>query len=139
MPLGRVLGEYVLKATSTKVEELGGGHVRLEINYAGEGTGEVPGHNIGTLSFIAEGGDPSLPAEWKYLGALLTTSGSVVKVSGSGVRIRTGDGHKARYRGSVRYYTTDPKLSDFNKIIAATESEGDPATMTLKGAVCEWK
>jgi len=24
-------------------------------------------------------------------------------------------------------------------MIAAVEFEGDPATMTLKGAVCEWK
>ncbi len=139
MPLGRVLGEYVLKATSSKIEELDGGQVRVEVNYAGEGTGEVPGQNIGTLSFIAEGGDPNLPGEWKYIGVLLTTSGSLVKVSGSGVRIRTGDGHKARYRGTVRYSTTDPKLSEFNKIIAAVEAEADPVTMTLKGANCEWK
>jgi hypothetical protein len=139
MPLGKVLGEYVLKATSTKFEELGGGQLRVEISYAGEGAGEIPGHNIGTLTFIADVDDPSLPAEWKYLGALLTTSGSVVKVSGSGFRIRTGDGHKARYRGTVRYSTTDPKLSEFNKIIVAVECEADPTTMILKGAACEWK
>ena len=39
---------------------------------------------------------------------------------------------------AVSYYTDDPKLAPFNHVIAAVEAETDPATMTLKGANCEW-
>jgi hypothetical protein len=52
---------------------------------------------------------------------------------------RTGQGHKMRLRGVARYSTTDAKLAMLNNLIAATESELDPATNTVKGVVCEWK
>jgi hypothetical protein len=62
----------------------------------------------------------------------------VVQIAGSGIAIRTGEGHKARYRGATTYHTDDPKLAPFNHVIAAVEAETDPATMTLKGANYEW-
>jgi hypothetical protein len=137
MAIGKVLGEFVFKATSVRQTSIGGDRRRLEIDLVGEGTGEIPGQNIGTLT-LETSGDTSRPNSWSYTGALLAKSGAVVQVSGSGFGIRTGEGHKARYRGTVGYHTDDPKLADFNRVIAATEFETDPATMTLKGVVCEW-
>jgi len=137
MALGKVLGEFVLKATSVRQTDLGGDRRRLEIDYAGESSGEIPGQNIGTLVFEMPG-DHNRPGAWTYTGGLLAKSGAVVQISSSGIRLRTGEGHKARYRGTASYHTSDPKLAHFNNVIAAVEAEGDPATMTLKGATCEW-
>ena len=137
MALGKVLGEYVLKAMSVRQSSIGGDRRRLEVDFAGEGSGELPGQNIGTL-VVETTGDISRPNTWTYTGVLLAKSGAVVQVSGSGIAIRTGEAHKARYRGTVSYHTDDPKLASFNHVIAAIEAETDPATMTLKGANCEW-
>jgi hypothetical protein len=137
MALGKVLGEYVLKAMSVRQTQVGGDRRHLEIDLAGEGSGEIPGQHVGTLA-VETSGDPSRPNSWTYTGVLLVKSGAVVQISGSGISIRTGEGHKARYRGAVSYYTDDPKLALFNQVIAAVEAETDPATMTLKGANCEW-
>jgi hypothetical protein len=122
---------------SVRQTEIGGDRRRVEIDLAGESTGEVPGQNIGTLA-VETTGDPTRPSPWTYTGVLLAKSGAVVEISGSGVGIRTGAGDKVRYRGAARYRTDDPKLEPFNHAIAAVESEADPATMTLKGTSCEW-
>jgi len=137
MPLGEGIAEFQLKMTSVKPIDLGGGQTRLEITYAGEVTGDVPGQHFGTMT--ATVGAPGLPFPWTYLGATLTPSGSIVRVSAQGIGIRTGDGHKVRYRGTVSMSTDDPKLANFNNVIAATEAEADPATQLLKGANCVWK
>jgi hypothetical protein len=138
MPLGDIVAEFTLKAMSIRHSDLGGGQVRIEVDLAGEGTGQIPGQNIGTLSVVV-GGSPDRPNPWTYTGTLLATSGSVVRVSGQGAGMRTGQGHKIRYRGVGCYSTDDPKLAAVNNLIAAVEFEADPATMTLKGASCEWK
>jgi hypothetical protein len=70
---------------------------------------------------------------------LLATSGAVVRVSGQGIGMRTGEGHKIRYRGAACYATDDAKMAALTNIIAGVEFEADPATMTIKGAICEWK
>jgi len=137
MPLGKLLSEFVLKAMSVKQTSLGGDRRQIEINLAGESAGEVPGQNIGTLA-IESSGDVSRPNSWTYTGVLLAKSGAVVQISGSGFGMRTGEGHKARYRGTGSYFTDDPKLAPFNRVIAAVELETDPATMTLKGTGHEW-
>lgn len=137
MPLGKLLSEFVLKAMSVRQTSLGGDRRKVEIDLAGESSGEVPGQNIGTLA-IESSGDVSRPNSWTYTGVLLAKSGAVVQISGSGFGMRTGEGHKARYRGTGSYYTDDPKLAPFNRVIAAVELETDPATMTLKGTGHEW-
>lgn len=137
MALGKVIGEYVLKAMSVRQSSIGGDRRRLEIDLAGESTGEVPGQNIGTLA-VETTGDVKRPNTWTYTGVLLAKSGAVVQVAGNGIAIRTGQAHKARYRGTATYFTDDPKLTPFNHMIAAVEAEADPATMTLKGTNCEW-
>jgi hypothetical protein len=138
MPLAESLGEFTLKATSVKPIDLGGGQTRIEITFAGEVSGQLPGQHFGTLTVTA-GTDASRPNPWTYLGATLTTSGSILRISGQGLGIRTGEGHKVRYRGTNCSTTDDPKLANFNNVIAAIEAELDPATQTLKGAACVWK
>jgi hypothetical protein len=138
MPLGNVIGEFTLKAMSVRQADIGGGQVRLEVDLAGEGGGQMPGQNIGTLT-VTVGSDLTRPNPWTYTGSLLAASGVVVRVSGQGMGVRTGQGHKVRYRGTGRYVADDPKLAAFNGMITAVEFEADPATMTIKGVSCEWK
>jgi len=138
MPLAETILDFQLRGTSVKPIDLGGGQTRVEITYEGQVTGDVPGQHFGTLTFIASG-PPDRPVPWTWTGATLTTSGTIVRVSAQGHGIRTGDGHKARYRGTVCYATDDPRLASFNNVIGAVEFETDPATQLAKGAVCVWK
>ena len=137
MPLGNVLGEFTYTASSVKLTDLGGGRIRAELDLSGEATGQVSGKLLGTL--IIEGSGPGRPSTYTGTGLLFGASGSVVRFSTCGVGIRTGEEHKARFRGTVSYATEDPQLVAFNSMIAATEFETDPITNTVKGAVCEWK
>jgi hypothetical protein len=137
MPLAESLGEFSYKATNVRASDLGGGRTQVEICYAGEVTGDVPGQHFGTLTVTINAIDQ--PNPWTYLGATLTKSGSVARISGQGLSIRTGDGHKVRYRGTYCLTTDDPKLANFNNVIAAVEAETDPVTQVLKGTGCIWK
>jgi hypothetical protein len=137
MPLAEGLGEFVLKVMSVRQTDIGGGQIKLEVDLAGEVKGEISGQSFGTLTVITS--DPNRPAPWTYVGSTLTTSGSIVRVSGQGLSIRTGEGHKVRYRGTGSNMTDDSKLSAMNNVLFAVEAEADPATLTLKGATCVWK
>ena len=137
MPLGETIRQFELKATSVKPIDLGGGQTQIEITYTGDVTGNPSGQHFGTLTVTI--GATDLPSPWTYLGAILTTSGSIVRISGQGLGIRTGEGHKVRYRGTICSSSDDPKFAQLNKMILATEFEVDPATQLLKGANCVWK
>ena len=139
MPLGNGLGEFVLKATSVRHSDLGGGQTRIEVDFNGESKGQLTGLALGTLTVTVSASTMHTPNPWTFIGNILGNGGEVVAISGQGMGMRTGDGHKIRYRGAVRYMTADPKLAALNNVLAAVESEADPATMTLKGAACEWK
>jgi hypothetical protein len=136
MPLGNVLGEIAGKVTSVRITDLGGGQVRLEIDGTGEAKGQVPGQIYSTMTVE---GSRGRPVTYAITGAILATSGAVVQFTGRGVGIRTGEGHKVRYRGSAHYATDDPSLVAFNSLLTAAEFEIDPATGTITGAICEWK
>ena len=136
MPFGNVLGEYTYHAMAVKQTDQGGGRVRIEVDLSGESTGQEPGKLLCTM--VIEGSGPGRPATYSVSGTLFGVSGAVVRFSSCGMGIRTGEGHKARYRGTVSYATDDPKLAAFNTLIAATEFEADPVTLTVKGVVCEW-
>lgn len=136
MPFGTVLGEVVAKITSVRVSELGGGQRRTEIDSTGEVKGQAPGQGFSTL--VIEG-TPGHAATYTTTATLLAASGAVVRMSGRGVAIRTGEGHKIRCRGAACYATDDPKLAAFNSLLGAAEFEIDPATMTIKGTAYEWK
>jgi hypothetical protein len=137
MPLGESLGEFVLKATSVRSMPLGADQVRIEVDFTGEVKGQVPGRHIGTL--LSYPVDLKRPYAWSYNGRTLADSGAVIRITAEGTAIRTGEGHKIRFRGTQRFLTDDPKLAEFNHAIGAIEAEADPLTMTLTGASCIWK
>lgn len=136
MALGNVLGEFTGKVTSVRITDLGGGQRRLELDSTGATTGQVPGQVFATM--VVEG-VPGQAVTYTTTSTILAASGAVVRVSGRGVGIRTGEGHKVRYRGGTCFATDDPKLAAFNGLLAAVEFEIDPATMTSKGIAYEWK
>jgi hypothetical protein len=137
MPLGNVLGEFTYNAMSVKQTDLGGGRAQVEVNLAGESTGQVSGRLLATL--IIEGSGPGRPSTYTVTGVLLGASGAVARFSSNGVGMRTGEGHKSRFRGAVTLTTDDPQLAAYNTMLAATEFEADPITLKVQGAVCEWK
>lgn len=137
MPLADSLGEFVFKAMAVNTTDIGGGQVRLTVDFTGEVKGMVSGTHFGTLTVNVIA--PGRPNPWTYIGATLTSSGSIVRVSSQGIQMRTGEGHKNRFRGTATYSTDDPALAEVNGLIAAVEAESDPLTLTLKGAACVWK
>jgi hypothetical protein len=137
MPFGNVLErEFTAKVTSVRISELGGGRRRTEIDSTGAAKGQVPGQVFGTM--VIEG-VPGHTATYTSAGTILAASGAVVRVSGQGVCIRTGEGHKIRCRGTGCLATDDPKLAALNGLLAAAEFEIDPAAMTITGTIYEWK
>jgi hypothetical protein len=137
MPFGESLGEFILKATSVRTIPLGADQTRTEVDFVGDVKGEVTGRHFGTL--LSYPTDLKRPYAWTYNGRTLADSGAVVRVTGEGTAIRSGDGHKIRFRGAQRFLTDDPKLSEFNQAVGAIEAEADPMTMTLTGVSCIWK
>lgn len=136
MPLGNVLGEFTGKVMSVRHSDLGGGQVRLELDLTGETTGQARGQFFSTMVVEIT---PGHPAPYSLTGVILAASGAVMRVSVRGVGMRTGEGHKMRYRGASCSTSDDPTLAALNNVITAIEFETDPATMTVKGAVCEWQ
>jgi hypothetical protein len=136
MPLGTVLGEFTGKVTAVRITDLGGGQRRLEIDSTGAATGQVAGKIFSSMTVE---GSRGRPVTYSITGGLLAASGAVIQFTGQGVGIRTGEGHKVRYRGSACYATDDPTLTAFNSLLTAAEFEIDPITETISGVVCEWK
>jgi hypothetical protein len=139
MPLEEVLGEVAAKVTSVRYSEIGGGQTKVEVDVAGEAKGMAPGHVAGTFTIIRSGSDSARPAPWTFVGRNFLASGAVAMASGHGLCVRTGEGHKIRFRGAMCATNDDPKLSQFNNMIAAVEAEADPLTGTFTGANCIWK
>ena len=62
MPFGNVMGEAVMKQSSGRQSDLGGGQKQVEIDYAGEATGEMRGNTYGTFTLVIdENDDPPGP------------------------------------------------------------------------------
>jgi len=137
MPFGDSLGEFVLKATSVRTVPLGGELVRIEVDFVGDVKGQVTGRHFGTL--LSYPTDPKRPYTWTYAGRTLADSGAIIRTTSEGTAVRTGNGHKIRFRGAQRFITDDPQLADFNHLIGAIEAEADPMTMTLTGVACVWR
>jgi hypothetical protein len=137
MPLGDVVAEFVLKATSVRTVPLNGDQVRIEVDLAGDVKGLFPGRHFGTL--ISYPIEAARPYAWSYSGRTLGDSGAVVRVTGDGTAVHTGEGHKIRFRGAERLQTNDPALAELNGVIVALEAEADPLTVTLAGAAYMWR
>ena len=139
MPLGEVLGEVAAKVTSVRYSDIGGGQTKVEVDVAGEAKGMVPGHVVGTFTIIRSSSDQARPAPWTFIGRNFLASGAVFVGSGQGLCVRTGEGHKIRFRGTMCGTNDDPKLAEFNNTISAIEAEADPISGTMTGANCLWK
>ena len=140
MPLGNNIAEFVLKMTSVRQTDLGGGQRQLEIDYAGEVSGLGAGNHYGTLTAVFnENDDPARPNHYSWTGTTLTKSGGYVSISAWGLSQGTGKGHALRLRSVGRLSSTDPSLAANNNQMVAFEGEFDPATGTLKGSGVEWK
>ena len=98
MPLGTILGEFIGKVTSVGITSLGGGDQCIENDFTGEAKGQVPGQIFGTM--IIEG-TAGRSVTYKVTGAILASSGAVIRYSGRGVGIR------GRTRGTVRSGTSE--------------------------------
>ncbi len=136
MPLGEVIGEYNLKATSVTVQQIADDRTRYEINFMGEASGRIAGQAFGT--FTVEG-PAAGPGVWSYTGSILANQGATIIVTAQGVSAQMPGGHRFRIRGTALYKSSSPALASLGEVVGAVEGEGDPATLTLKGAVCEWK
>jgi hypothetical protein len=66
---------------------------------------------------------PAIRRPISITGALMAASGAVVRFSGRGVGLRTGGGHKVRYRDAACYATDDPNLASFNSLLGGVEFE----------------
>ena len=111
--------------------------IRIEVDFTGDVKGLFPGRHFGTL--ISYPIHPARPYAWSYSGSTLGDNGAVVRVTGDGTAIRTGDGHKIRFRGTERLLTNAPALAELNQAIVALEAEANPLTMTIAGAAYMWK
>ena len=98
MSLGTVLGEFIGKVTSVGITSLGGGDQCIENDFTGEAKGQVPGQIFGTM--IIEG-TAGRSVAYKVTGAILASSGAMIRYSGRGVGIRSGT------RGTVRSGTSE--------------------------------
>jgi hypothetical protein len=98
MPLDTVLGEFVDKVTPVGITGLGGGQRCIESDFTGEAKGQVPGQIFGTMIIEGKAGRS---VTYKVTGAILASSGAVIRYSGRGVGIRR------RTRGTVRSGTSE--------------------------------
>jgi hypothetical protein len=128
MALGKVIGEFSLKATSFTVTPGSGGAMTIQGNFEGPTSGDQgAGTGMGTLT--AEGGPGAKSGTWRYCGMTFLNSGGSTGVTGQGTWEESGP-NKWRYRGTG-------ENSDGS--VTAVEYEGDLATRTIAGKVYEWK
>ena len=98
MPLGTNLGEFIGKVTSVGITGLDGGDQCIESDFTGEAKGQVPGQIFGTMIIEGTAGHS---VAYKVTGAILASSGAVIRYSGRGVGLRSGT------RGTVRSGTSE--------------------------------
>jgi hypothetical protein len=124
MAIGKQIGEYSFKATSTTYTPGPGSAITQQINYQGSATGQLTGVAQGTLTVVAEAGAKS--GNWSWCGASYLDNGDIVGATAQGTWEPIGK-HKWRLRGAANF-------SDGR--VAATEGEAD--LQTLAGKLSEW-
>ena len=129
MALGKAIGEFSLKQTSSTVTPGSGGTLALQTNFQGQLSGEAgEGIALGTMSVEYE---PNLKSgTWSYCGMTVLNKGGGNTVNSQGTWEETGP-LKFRYRGTAQF--SDGRT-------CGLEFDGDATTgsLTLSGKLYEW-
>jgi hypothetical protein len=121
MALGKEIGEFSLKSTSTTYAESGGS---VQINLDGKASGY--GTVLGTLTLRGEPGAKSGSCSWRGQGFL--ENGETVIGSGEGAWEELG---KHKWRTRMVIVTSDGRTH-------ASEGQLDLETRSLSGKMLEW-
>jgi hypothetical protein len=121
MAIGKEIGEFSLKSTSTSYAEEGG-----VVSISCDGTATGYGTVLGTLTFRGEPGAQSGPLSWRGQGFL--ESGETVAGSGQGTWELIG---KHKWRTRLIVATTDGRCH-------ASDGLLDLQSRTLAGKMLEW-
>jgi hypothetical protein len=125
MVVGKKIGEFSLKMTSSTFTPGPGDSSALQVNYEGPVTGDMAGLHRGTMSIVIVPGTKS--RTYTYCGMIWPTNGDPVVLNSQGT-LENMENHKRRMRGISR-------LSDGS--IAAVEGEIDITAGTSTGALYE--
>ena len=125
MAVGKKIGEFSHKMTSSTFTPGPGNSMALQVNYEGPVTGEMAGLHRGTMSLVIVPGTKS--RTYTYCGMTWPTKGDPVVLNSQGT-LENMESHKRRMRGISR-------LSDGS--IAAVEGEIDITAGTSTGALYE--
>ncbi len=121
MAIGKEIGEFSLKATSTTYAEEGG---TVQINLDGKATGY--GDVLGTLTFRGEPGAKTGPLTWRGQGFL--ENGDTVTGTGEGTWEEIG---KQKWRTRLLVTTSDGGCH-------ASDGHLEFQSRTLTGKMLEW-
>jgi len=121
MAIGKEIGEFSLKSTSTRYAEEGGS-VSIDCDGTATGYGSV----LGTLTFRGEPGAQSGPLTWRGQGFL--ENGETVGGAGQGTWELIG---KYRWRTRLIVSTSDGRCH-------ASDGQLDLKSRTLSGKMLEW-
>lgn len=128
MALGKVIGEFSLKATSYTVSPGSGGTISIQGNFEGPVSGEQgAGTGVGTLTTQGKPGVKN--GTWSYCGLTFLNNGGSTGVTGHGTWEESAP-NKWRFRGTGQ--GSDGRVT-------AVEFDGDLATRTIAGKSYEWK
>jgi hypothetical protein len=121
MAIGKEIGQFTLKTTSTSYAEEGG-NVRIDFDGTATGYGTV----LGTLTFHGEPGATTGPLSWRGQGFL--ENGETVAGAGQGNWEASG---RHQWRTRLVVSTSDGRCH-------ASEGYLDLKTRTLSGKMLEW-
>lgn len=130
MALGKQIGQFTLKQTSSTVTPGSGSTLTIQVNLQGQVSGEAgEGIGIGTMTVAYE---PNLKSgTWSYCGMTTLNSGGGNTVNSQGTWEETGH-LKFRHRGTG-------KFSDGRTCGVEFENDATSGSLTLSGKLYEWK
>jgi hypothetical protein len=129
MALGKQIGQFSLKQTSSTVRPGPGGTLAMQINLQGQLSGEAgEGIALGTMSVEYE---PNLKSgTWSYCGMTVLNSGGGNTVNSQGTWEETGH-LKFRHRGTSQF-------SDGRTCGVEFENDATSGSVTISGKLYEW-
>jgi hypothetical protein len=121
MTIGKEIGKFSLKSTSTRYAEEGGG---VQVDYDGTATGY--GTVLGTMTLRGEPGAKIGPCSWRSQGFL--ENGEVISGAGQGTWEALG---KHQWRTRMIVATSDGRTH-------ASDGKLDLASRSLSGKMFDW-